>query len=107
MPYNIIGIVANSLVIGLGIWVAVRLTVKVIRNRYAPAKSVKAAVVDKQKLETFSKYAGNGKQVKYAVIFSVNGKKKAFYVSEFSYGGYRIGEKGTLKYKGDRLIDFR
>ena len=38
--------------------------------------------------------------------FSVGEKKKSFYVSQFSYGGYRVGEKGTLKHKGDRLIGF-
>jgi len=54
-------------------------------------------------VEQFSKY---GKRVKYAVTFLTDGKKKSFYVSEFSYNGYRKGEKGTLTYQGDRLIDF-
>ena len=31
---------------------------------------------------------------------------ESFYVSELSYGGYRVGESGTLKYRGDRIIDF-
>ena len=80
---------------------------KAVKNRCAPIKTVKAVVVDKNKVETFSKYSGNGKSEKYVIVFSVNGKKKSFYVSQFSYNGYRINEKGTLKYKGDKLIDFK
>jgi len=55
----------------------------------------------------FAKYSGNGKREKYVIVFSVGGKKKSFYVSEFSYGGYRINEKGVLKYKGDKIVDFK
>jgi hypothetical protein len=44
---------------------------------------------------------------KYAVTFQIGNKRKSFYVSELSYGGYRKGEKGTLTYRGDRLIDFQ
>ncbi len=102
MPGNIVGYVF------IGIWLLAfaAIAIKQLRNRYAPVKSVKAVVVDKQITEVFSKYAGNGKQKKYVVVFLANGKKLSFYVSEFSYGGYRIKEKGTLKYKGSKLIDF-
>ena len=77
-----------------------------ITNRHAPVKTVKATVIDKRIIETFSKYSGNGKQERYVVVFSVDGKKRSFYVSQFSYGGYRLKEKGTLKYKGNKLISF-
>lgn len=80
--------------------------VRLIRNRRAPVRTVKAEVADKFKQETFSKYRGSGKSARYVIVFLAEGKKRPFYVSEFSYGGYRIGEKGTLKWKGDRLIDF-
>ena len=36
----------------------------------------------------------------------IAGKKKVFYVSAFSYSGYRQNETGTLRYRGDRIIDF-
>ncbi len=85
-------------------WILVIL--RIVINKHVPTKIVKATVTDKQIIETFSKYAGNGKQEKYVVVFSVDGKKKSFYVSQFSYGGYRLKEKGTLKYKGDKLISF-
>lgn len=94
------------LVLAFWLLVAIRIVVKVVRNKYAPVKTVKAVVIDKHKVESFSKYSGNGKRNKFVVVFSANGKKLSFYVSEFSYGGYKIKESGTLKYKGDRIIDF-
>ena len=75
----------------------------IVKGRFSKPKTAKAEVVGKQTVEQFSKY---GKRVRYAVTFLVDGKKKSFYVSEFSYGGYRKGEKGKLTYQGDRLIDF-
>ena len=107
MPENISNIVIVSLFMGVGALALVSVLVKAVKNRYAPIKTVKAVVIDKNKVETFSKYSGNGKSEKYVIVFSVNGKKKSFYVSQFSYNGYRINEKGTLKYKGDKLIDFK
>ena len=107
MPENISNIIIISLFVGVGALAVVSLLVKVVKNRRAPIKTVKAVVVDKNKVETFSKYSRNGKSEKYVIVFSVNGKKKSFYVSQFSYNGYRINEKGTLKYKGDKLIDFK
>lgn len=107
MPDNIVSIVFGSLMLGLWLWAMVRLLIKAIKTKYAPIQSVKAEVIDKHIIETFSKYSGNGKHEKFVIVFSVNGKKKSFYVSEFSYGGYRINEKGTLQYKGDKLIAFK
>lgn len=90
------------------IWAAalIAMVIRAIRNKNGKVKFVPAEVVGKQTVETFSKYSGTGKHVKYVVNFSAGGKKLSFYVSEFSYHGYKKGEKGTLKYRGDRLIDF-
>ena len=107
MPENISNIVIISLFMGVGALALVSLLVKAIKNRYAPIKTVKAIVVDKNKVETFSKYSGTGKSEKYVIVFSVGGKKKSFYVSQISYNGYRVNERGTLKYKGDKLIEFK
>lgn len=76
------------------------------KSVFAPVTVVDATVVHKQEVELLSKYAGNGKHVKYAVTFLVKDKRISFYVSSLSYDGYNIGESGTLTYKGDRLIDF-
>ena len=76
------------------------------QRQYGKTKAVKATLVNKQVTEDFSKYSATGKSLHYYVTFLVNGKRKSFKVSEFSYNGYHKGETGTLKYKGDRLIDF-
>jgi hypothetical protein len=91
-----------------GLWTALLIlsAVSIFRRFFAKPKTVSAEVVGKQTVEWFSKYAGNGKRTRYVVNFLVEGKKKSFYVSEFSYNGYRKGERGTLTYQGDRLIDF-
>ena len=103
-------VLSNAIaVLFLGLWVAaiVGIFMKMVKNKHAPARTVEAVVVDKNVVEIFSVYSGNGKREKFEVVFSVDGKKKAFYVSEFSYGGYWIGEKGILTYQGDSLISFR
>ena len=75
-----------------------------ISYKFSPVRTVQAKVVDKNKVDFPSKY---GTTPKYAIVFQTDkGKKLSFYVSEFSYGGYRRGETGTLKYQGDRIIDF-
>lgn len=80
--------------------------IRIVKNRVAPVRTVRAQVVDKFVTESFSKYSGSGTRKQYVVVFLVEGKKLSFYVSEFSYGGYRKKETGTLKYKGNRIINF-
>lgn len=100
MPDSIVSWVFFGFIAVLYILILIRF----LKNRLAPVKKVRATVIDKNKIESFSKYSG--KHIKYAVVFSADGRKLSFYVSEFSYGGYRKGESGTLTYKGGRLIDF-
>ncbi len=102
MPDNITALVA---ILVVSIWF-LGIIVYCFVRKFGKAKTVKATVVHKQSAEVFSKYSGTGKAYKYYVTFQFNGKRKSFSVSQFSYNGYRIGENGTLKYKGDRLIDF-
>ena len=106
MPQNLPSAIILYGALGLTVFVGLCILIRAIRNRLTPVKKVSATVIEKHKVESFSKYAGNGKQVKYVIVFSVDGKKKSFYVSSFSYGGYRLKEKGTLTYQGDRLISF-
>lgn len=107
MPEDITNIVIISLFMGVGVLALAGIIIRTLKNKHAPIKTVTAVVIDKRKVETFSKYSGNGKSEKYVIVFSVDGKKKSFYVSQFSYGGYRVNEKGMLKYKGDKLISFK
>ena len=83
-----------------------RVAWKLLGGRFGRTVTVKAEVVNKQTVEFYSKTAPGGKHIRYVVNFLVDGKKKSFYVSEFSYQGYREGEKGQLTYRGDRLIEF-
>lgn len=79
-----------------------------LRGRIGPVRTVKAVVADKNKIESFSKYSGTGKTVRYSVVFETeNGRRVSFWVSEFSWKGYRLKERGTLTYRGDRLLDFK
>ncbi len=80
---------------------------KFIISRYSPVKTVSAKVVDKYKPDTVSKYPGTFKQARYVVVFEAKNKKLSFDVSEFSYNNYKIKEKGTLKYKGTKIISFQ
>ena len=107
MPENLSSIVMFSLFIGVGALAMGSILIRALKNRTAPIKTVNAVVIDKNTIETFSKYSGNGKSEKYVIVFTADGKKKSFYVSQFSYDGYRIGEKGKLTYKGDKLISFQ
>ena len=107
MPENVINIVITSIFIGIGALAMGSIIARTIKNRYAPIKVVEAVIIDKNKIESFSKYSGNGEAEKYVIVFSVNGKKKSFYVSQFSYNGYKVNGKGILKYKGNKLISFK
>ncbi len=102
MKDNIIGIISVAIIL---IILALYL-VEFLHSRYGKVKTVKATVIHKQTVETFSQYSGNGMHTKYCVTFQMGDKRRSFYVSEFSYRGYKIGESGMLKHKGSRIIDF-
>lgn len=102
MRENMSALIATVVV---SIWF-VAILVYCLNRKFGKAKTVKATVVHKQTADVFSKYSGAGKAYRYYVTFQFGGKRKSFSVSELSYNGYRIGETGTLTYKGDKLIDF-
>ena len=92
---------------GLFMLVGILCLVRVVWKNLAPVKTVHAKVVDKGEEKVFSQTGAYGKKARYYVVFQAEGKKLSFYVSAFSYGGYRKGETGKLTYKGTRLIDFQ
>lgn len=81
--------------------------IKFIKSRTAKLKRTDAVVVDKYKKETFSQRYGALKRDRYVVVFMTENKKLSFDVSEFSYGEYKINERGTLTYRGDKLYSFK
>ena len=102
MPENLTAYIGVAVTI---IWF-IAILVWFFSRKYGRTKTAKATVVNKQIVEGFSKYSGTGKAYHYYITFQTDGKRRSFAVSKFSYNGYEIGEKGTLKYKADRLIDF-
>lgn len=96
----------NSILILLVVVFWIFIIRKFILNRYAPVKTVKAKVADKYKKDVASKYYGTFRQERYIVVFDTKDKKLSFYVSEFSYNNYKVNQKGTLKYKGMKIISF-
>lgn len=88
----------------LACWICI--IIILVKNKRASVISIKAVVADKYKTRAVSKMSSAFAQEKYTIVFSTADKKLAFNVSEFSYTGYNIGESGTLKYKGHKIIEF-
>ncbi len=77
-----------------------------LKKRFAMVKNVRAQLVEKNIYDVFSKTNPNLKA--YTLVFQTEtGKRLSFQVSEFSYGGYKLKKKGTLKYKGDMILEFK
>lgn len=101
--YNIINIIA--MILFFLCWILI--IRKIIINKCVPVKTVTAKVVDKYKPDVVSHYPGAFKPKRYIVIFETKDKKLSFDVSKFSYDTYKMNEKGTLKYKGTKIISFQ
>ena len=95
-------------IIWLGLMAIVYILVAagMLRHIIAPVRTVKARVAGKNRVESVLKTKAGGKHTRYVVIFETEGKRLSFYVSEFSWNGYHVGERGQLTYKGGRLLDF-
>ena len=105
MPEKLFHIGSNVIAVLAFVYLGV-IIFRGLRNKYGRIKTVKATVCHKQTVEGFSKYAGNGKATLYSVTFDTGKKRLSFDVPEFSYHGYRVGERGTLKYRGSWIVDF-
>ncbi|MBE7043899.1 MAG: DUF2500 domain-containing protein [Ruminococcaceae bacterium] len=88
-----------------GCWLVA--VIRTIKNRYAPLKKERAVVVDVYKEQRPSRFPQVWKQELFMVVFEVEKKRLAFPVSDFSARSYKKGQKGTLCYKGNKLIEFR
>ena len=103
-----IGDSINTIFLFVGIVITVGLLLRIILNKYGNEKEIEAKVINKQYYQSrLARKAENFHDEDcYVVTFLAGDKKLSFYVSEYSYNGYRINQKGTLKYKGTMLIDF-
>ena len=104
--------VFNTIVIfgfaAVGLVIASGLVIRLIGDVFGSVKASNAVVLDKREYDEriIMKAQAPYTRKKYVVDFDCNGKKKSFYVSGISYNGYRKGQKGVLKYKGSKIIDF-
>ena len=103
-----IGDSINTIFLFVGIVITVGLLLRIILNKYGNEKEVEAKVINKQYYQSrLARKAENFcDEDSYVVTFLAGDKKLSFYVSEYSYNGYRINQKGILRYKGTMLIDF-
>lgn len=106
MTLDNIGFIFCMIFIAFVVLLLIAPMIRFICGAFGPTKTTKAVVKRKYVAQSFSKYAGNGVREKHMVVFDVEGKRKSFQVSEFSYDGYRVDEKGMLTYKGNKLIKF-
>jgi len=93
----------------LGLVIICGIAVKFIFSCFGKAKEQQATVVNKQYYQSrlVRKAENSHDEDCYVVTFRTGEKELSFYVSEYSYNGYRINEKGILKYRGSRIIDFK
>ena len=103
-----IGDSINTIFLFVGIVITVGLLLRIILNKYGNEKEIEAKVINKQYYQSrLARKAENFRdEDSYVVTFLAGDKKLSFYVSEYSYNGYTINQKGTLKFKGTMLIDF-
>ena len=105
----------NRIITGIGILLTslsfvsmlIFVIVEKLVYKYGKTKTVRAEVVSTYRTERVS-YKGTGTRVECGVVFKTDkGKKMSFRISELSYSHYHKGKKGTLKYKGDKIIEFK
>lgn len=105
---NNFGNIVNFIFALIGAIIVIGIIIRVIINLFSKEKSIKAIVVDKQSYDKqiYRKNQASFTQKEYVITFLCGNKKKYFSVSELSYRNYKVNQKGTLKYKGNQIIDF-
>ena len=106
---NHFGNIVNLVFALIGVIIGIGIIIRVIMNICSKEKSIKAIVVDKQSYDKqiYRKSQAPLTRKEYVITFLCGNKKKYFNVSEFSYGNYQVNQKGILKYKGNRIVDFK
>ncbi len=109
MTENIINSILTFVLALIGIVIWVGIMIRVFKNRFSKEKEVDAVVADKQcyDKQVYSKSQAPYTKKEYVITFLCGKKKLHFDVSEFSYKGYKLKQKGKLVYKGNRIIDFK
>ena len=105
---NIFGNIVNLTFALVGAIIVIGIIIRVIINLITKEKSIKATVIDKQSYDKqiYTKSQAPFTRKEYVITFLCGNKKRYFNVSELSFGNYKVNQKGTLKYKGNQIIDF-
>ncbi len=106
---NLFGNIVSFFFVALGIIIITGVSFRLIFNLLSKEKQEKAVVANKQHFDK-QIYRKNGlpfARKEYIVTVECRNKKRHFEVSELSYKNYKVGQKGILRYKGNRLIDFK
>ncbi len=104
---NIAGNIINVVAIGISV-ACICLWMRVIMQQFSKKqKKVSAIVCDKFEGRVQTWHPGSFNPVRYTVVFSTCKGKISFNVDPSSYANYKVGKKGTLTYRGRRLINFK
>lgn len=103
---NTINII-NYCITGLLSLLVLLIVVRLIWSLLAKAVTVSATVTDKRK-SSYTKYTPVPQPVTdYILVFTANnGKKLNFTTNPWNYEVIKKGDKGILKYRGNRFISF-
>lgn len=106
---DLFGNIVNFVFALIGIAITIGIIVRISSNYFSKEKEVKATVINKQSYDKqiYRNTQAPFTQKKYVITFQCENKKRHFDVSELSYDSYKITQKGILRYKGSRLIDFK
>ena len=106
---NLIGKISSVIFVILEIVIVLGIAIRLVHNYIFKEKQENATVFDKQCInkQIYSKAQAPFVKKEFVVTFLCKNKKRYFSVNELSYNNYKKGQKGILKYKGNRLIEFK
>ena len=106
---DLFGNIVNFVFVFFGIAIMIGVITRICSNYFSKEKEVKATVINKQSYDKqiYGKSQAPFTKKEYVITFQCGNKKRHFDVYELSYGSYRINQKGILRFKGSRLIDFK
>ncbi len=105
---DFVGNIVNLIFFLIGIIIVFGIAFRVFKDSFLKEKELDAVIINKQCYDKRVYSIGQAPYTKknYIVSFLCGKKKLHFEVSEFSYKIYSLNQKGRLRYKGNRLIDF-
>lgn len=103
------GVAVNVFFVLVGLIILVGILIRAAKNTIAKEQQAQAVVVNKQYYQqrVIRKQSNPYDEDCYVVTFKVGDKKLSFCVSEFSYHDYKVNQKGMLRYRGTKIIDFK